>query len=257
MLSATATATATAGVVFGSNWITLLATPTRLLYFCHSAAAAVSDFPLTINITRRPRHRLRKNSCSFYSTSSPFPSILTEPDDGNQKKSVNDARYSSLRILEWDKLCDLVSSFATTSLGREACKEQLWSLNHTYQHSLILLKETNAAVQMHNHGACRLDFSSINLLLVTLLFYFFSCFWILNCSPSVWFFLFLWLENIQVKSGLRNARRGGLPINANEAMAVAAILESAYFLQLNLKAAIKEDADWYNRFMPLSQLVGT
>lgn len=222
MLSATATATA--GVVFGSNWITLLATPTRLLYFCHSAAAAAaSDFPLTINITRRPRHRLRKNSCSFYSTSSPFPSILTEPDDGNQKKSVNDARYSSLRILEWDKLCDLVSSFATTSLGREACKEQLWSLNHTYQHSLILLKETNAAVQMHNHGACRLDFSSINLLLV--------------------------------KSGLRNARRGGLPINANEAMAVAAILESAYFLQLNLKAAIKEDADWYNRFMPLSQLI--
>ncbi|KAJ6887646.1 hypothetical protein NC652_028799 [Populus alba x Populus x berolinensis] len=220
--TATATATATAGVVFGSNWITLLTTPTRLLYFCHSAAAA-SDFPLTINVTRRPRHRLRKNSCSFSSTSSPFPSILTEPDDGNQKKSVNDARYSSLRILEWDKLCDLVSSFATTSLGREACKEQLWSLNHTYQHSLILLKETNAAVQMHNHGACRLDFSSINLLLV--------------------------------KSGLRNARRGGLPINANEAMAVAAILESAYFLQLNLKAAIKEDADWYNRFMPLSQLI--
>ncbi|KAG6753558.1 hypothetical protein POTOM_041536 [Populus tomentosa] len=212
MLSATATATATAGVVFGSNWITLLTTPTRLLYFCHSAAAA-SDFPLTINVTRRPRHRLRKNSCSFSSTSSPFPSILTEPDDGNQKKSVNDARYSSLRILEWDKLCDLVSSFATTSLGREACKEQLWSLNHTYQHSLILLKETNAAVQMHNHGACRLDFSSINLLLVTLLFYFFS------------------------------------------SMAVAAILESAYFLQLNLKAAIKEDADWYNRFMPLSQLI--
>ncbi|KAJ6376245.1 hypothetical protein OIU77_001088 [Salix suchowensis] len=38
-------------------------------------------------------------------------------------------------------------------------------------------------------------------------------------------------------------------------MAVAAILESAYFLQLNLKAAIKEDADWHNRFMPLSQLI--
>lgn len=68
-------------------------------------------------------------------------------------------------------------------------------------------------------------------------------------------FFFICLENIQVKSGLRNARRGGLPINANEAMAVAAILESAYFLQLNLKAAIKEDADWYNRFMPLSQLI--
>uniref|UniRef100_A0A6N2LMR9 DNA mismatch repair proteins mutS family domain-containing protein n=1 Tax=Salix viminalis TaxID=40686 RepID=A0A6N2LMR9_SALVM len=218
-----ATATATAGVVLGSNWITSLTTTTRLIFFCQStAAAAASDFPLTINITRRPRHRLRNNSCSFSSTSSPFPSILTAPDDDNQKKSDNDARYSSLRVLEWDKLCDLVSSFATTSLGREACKEQLWSLNHTYQHSLILLKETNAAVQMHNHGACRLDFSSINLLLV--------------------------------KSGLRNARWGS-PIKANEAMAVAAILESAYFLQLNLKAAIKEDADWHNRFMPLSQLI--
>ncbi|KAJ6672972.1 DNA MISMATCH REPAIR PROTEIN MUTS FAMILY MEMBER [Salix viminalis] len=220
MLSATATATASAGLVLGSNWITSLTTTTRLIFFCQSTAA--SDLPLTINITRRPRHRLRYNSCSFSSTSSPFPSILTAPDDDNQKKSDNDARYSSLRVLEWDKLCDLVSSFATTSLGREACKEQLWSLNHTYQHSLILLKETNAAVQMHNHGACRLDFSSINLLLV--------------------------------KSGLRNARWGS-PIKANEAMAVAAILESAYFLQLNLKAAIKEDADWHNRFMPLSQLI--
>ncbi|KAJ6359519.1 hypothetical protein OIU76_001115 [Salix suchowensis] len=218
-----ATATASAGVVLGSNWITSLTTTTRLIIFCQStAAAAASDFPLTINITRRPRHRLRNNSCSFSSTSSPFPSVLTAPDDDNQKKSDNDARYSSLRVLEWDKLCDLVSSFATTSLGREACKEQLWSLNHTYQDSLILLKETNAAVQMHNHGACRLDFSSINLLLV--------------------------------KSGLRNARWGS-PIKANEAMAVAAILESAYFLQLNLKAAIKEDADWHNRFMPLSQLI--
>ncbi|KAG5233608.1 endonuclease MutS [Salix suchowensis] len=218
-----ATATASAGVVLGSNWITSLTTTTRLINFCQStAAAAASDFPLTINITRRPRHRLRNNSCSFSSTSSPFPSVLTAPDDDDQKKSDNDARYSSLRVLEWDKLCDLVSSFATTSLGREACKEQLWSLNHTYQDSLILLKETNAAVQMHNHGACRLDFSSINLLLV--------------------------------KSGLRNARWGS-PIKANEAMAVAAILESAYFLQLNLKAAIKEDADWHNRFMPLSQLI--
>ncbi|KAJ6387687.1 hypothetical protein OIU78_017397 [Salix suchowensis] len=223
MFSATATATASAGVVLGSNWITSLTTTTRLIFFCQStAAAAASDFPLTINIARRPRHRLRNNSCSFSSTSSPFPSILTAPDDDSQKKSDNDARYSSLRVLEWDKLCDLVSSFATTSLGREACKEQLWSLNHTYQDSLILLKETNAAVQMHNHGACRLDFSSINLLLV--------------------------------KSGLRNARWGS-PIKANEAMAVAAILESAYFLQLNLKAAIKEDADWHNRFMPLSQLI--
>lgn len=30
--------------------------------------------------------------------------------------------HDSLRVLEWDKLCDSVASFARTSLGREATK---------------------------------------------------------------------------------------------------------------------------------------
>jgi len=30
--------------------------------------------------------------------------------------------HDSLRVLEWDKLCDVVASFATTSLGRQALK---------------------------------------------------------------------------------------------------------------------------------------
>ncbi|XP_021652858.2 uncharacterized protein LOC110644409 isoform X3 [Hevea brasiliensis] len=38
-------------------------------------------------------------------------------------------------------------------------------------------------------------------------------------------------------------------------MAVKAMLELADCLRLNLEAAIKEDADWYNRFMPLSQMI--
>jgi len=33
--------------------------------------------------------------------------------------------HDSLRVLEWDKLSDLVSSFATTSLGRHALKVSL------------------------------------------------------------------------------------------------------------------------------------
>lgn len=58
----------------------------------------------------------------------------------------------------------------------------------------------------------------------------------------------------KVKSAIGHARRG-LPLGANEAMAVKDMLEFADVLRLNLEAAIKEDADWYNRFMPLSQMV--
>lgn len=42
-----------------------------------------------------------------------------------------------------------------------------------------------------------------------------------------------------------------------EAMAVVALLELADTLQLNLKGAIKEDSDWYGRFMPLTEMVNT
>jgi hypothetical protein len=38
-------------------------------------------------------------------------------------------------------------------------------------------------------------------------------------------------------------------------MAVAALLQLAETLQFNLKAAIKEDADWYGHFMPLTEEV--
>jgi hypothetical protein len=40
--------------------------------------------------------------------------------------------HDSLRVLEWDKLSDLVSSFATTSLGRHALKVTLSFLPFLY-----------------------------------------------------------------------------------------------------------------------------
>lgn len=44
---------------------------------------------------------------------------------------------------------------------------QLWTLNQTYEESMRLLGETNAAVEMHNHGGCAMDFSGIDIGLVS------------------------------------------------------------------------------------------
>lgn len=46
---------------------------------------------------------------------------------------------------------------------------QLWSSNWTYEESLRLLDETNAAVEMHKHGGCSLDLSGVDLHLVSAL----------------------------------------------------------------------------------------
>ncbi|PSS04520.1 Endonuclease [Actinidia chinensis var. chinensis] len=130
--------------------------------------------------------------------------------------------HDSLRLLEWDKLCDSVASFAGTSFGKEATKAQLWSLSQTYEESMRLLDETNAAVEMHKYGGCAMDFSGIDVVLV--------------------------------KSAIQHAR-GGLPVNGSEAIAIVALLQFAENLQFNLKSAIKEDAEWHQRFMPLTQMV--
>lgn len=129
---------------------------------------------------------------------------------------------SSLNLLEWDKLCESVSSFAGTSLGREASKSQLWQLSHTYEDSMRLLGETNAAVEMHKHGDIVLDFSSIDITLV--------------------------------KSAIQHAHRS-LPVEGNEALAILTLLQLAETLQLNLKAAIKKDPDWYQRVTPVADMI--
>ncbi|CAK9324302.1 unnamed protein product [Citrullus colocynthis] len=139
-------------------------------------------------------------------------------NDSNQ----HSIHMDSLRALEWDKLCDSVASFARTSLGRQAIKAQLWSLNWTYEESLRLLDETNAAVEMHKHGGCSLDLSGVNLHLV--------------------------------KSAIEHAQRS-LPMDGKEAVAIATLLQFADMLQFNLKTAIQEDADWSTRFMPLTKVI--
>lgn len=44
-------------------------------------------------------------------------------------------------------------------------------------------------------------------------------------------------------------------MEGDEAMAVVSLLQFAETLQISLKVAIKEDADWYRRFMPLTEVV--
>ncbi|XP_034204088.1 endonuclease MutS2 isoform X3 [Prunus dulcis] len=173
-------------------------------------------------------------SCATFGVGNPIVSLSKFSNRANflkrssissanyQSHKISQAHYDSLRVLEWDKLCDSVASFARTSLGREATKAQLWYLNQTYEESLRLLDETNAAVEMRKHGACSLDFSGLNVVLV--------------------------------QSAIQHARRSS-PLDGNEALAVAALLQCAEVLQSNLKVAIKEDADWYTRFMPLSPVI--
>lgn len=85
-----------------------------------------------------------------------------------------------------------------------------------------LLQETNAAVEILKHGGCSLDFTSVNLLLV--------------------------------KSAIQHVRRVQA-VNGIEALAIVDLLQLVENLQMNLRAAIKEDSDWYTRFMPLTDQV--
>ncbi|XP_057442336.1 uncharacterized protein LOC130734057 isoform X2 [Lotus japonicus] len=161
---------------------------------------------------------------SFTTTISVFPITITKLKQQRHRQIVAAASIhdDSLRVLEWDKLCDLVATFATTSLGRQALKAQLWSVDRTYEESLKLLDETNAAVEMHKHGACRLHLGHIDALLV--------------------------------KTAIQNARRS-IHVTGYEARAIWALLLCADTLQGDLKAAIKQDKDWYGRFMPLTEVI--
>ncbi|KAH7543693.1 hypothetical protein JRO89_XS15G0001300 [Xanthoceras sorbifolium] len=162
----------------------------------------------------------RTPTCNFaLFCSSVSVSVFNNNNNNNKSSRVVS---ESLRVLEWDKLCNSVSSFARTSLGRQATLTQLRSTNPTYPDSLRLLDETNAAIEMLKHGACSLDLTGIHLHLV--------------------------------KSAIQHARRT-LPLEANEALALVALLEFSQSLQLTLKSVIKQDADWYTRFMPLTHLI--
>lgn len=60
--------------------------------------------------------------------------------------------------------------------------------------------------------------------------------------------------SVKVKSAIQHARRA-LPLEAKEGIAVASLLLFVDDLQLSLKGAIKQDADWYTRFMPVTKMV--
>ncbi|XP_009629933.1 uncharacterized protein [Nicotiana tomentosiformis] len=149
--------------------------------------------------------------------------FLNKPLDSSSAPASNQPSIlvDSLRVLEWDKLCDSVASFAGTSLGKVALKEQLGYLNQTFEDSLRLLEETNAAVEMNKYGAM-MEFNGIDIELV--------------------------------KTALQVAHRG-FPVSGTEAMNVVALLQFVEMLQSNVKSAIKQDAEWYQRFMPLTEMI--
>nr|XP_043631288.1 endonuclease MutS2 isoform X2 [Erigeron canadensis] len=130
---------------------------------------------------------------------------------------------SSRRVLEWDKVCDGVASFAGTSLGTQQTKAQLLESSSSFQESVRLLTETDAAVAMHtHHSSLIMDFTSLRITLVQ------SC--------------------------IQNAHRG-FPLLGSEAVALASIISLADSLQTNLISAIKQDSDCLSRFMPVSQMI--
>lgn len=57
-----------------------------------------------------------------------------------------------------------------------------------------------------------------------------------------------------MQTAIQNARRT-IPVTGYEARAVLALLQSSDSLQGDLKATLKQDKDWYSRFMPLSEVV--
>ncbi|KAL0321607.1 UNVERIFIED_CONTAM: hypothetical protein Scaly_2457100 [Sesamum calycinum] len=147
--------------------------------------------------------------------------VAAASGDSSMNRDQPSVVLDSLRVLQWDQLCDCVASFAGTSLGKKAVKEQLWNLDKAYEDSVRLLEETSAAVEMQKYGAI-MEFSGIDVSLV--------------------------------ESGIKCARRG-FPVSGSEAMALVTLLQFADALQLNVKAAIKEDSDWFRRFMPLSEMI--
>ncbi|KAJ4954954.1 hypothetical protein NE237_011737 [Protea cynaroides] len=158
-------------------------------------------------------------SSARFRTKALFRQLHSNSNDLAKKSTV---LHDSLRVLEWDKVCDFVASFAGTSLGREATKTELWSLNQSYEESRALLAETYAAVEMLKYGGFVMDFSAMDV--------------------------------VTVKSAIQHASRG-LPVYGNEAIAISGLLQFAKMVQFNLNCALKEDSDCYSRFMPLSEVI--
>lgn len=75
--------------------------------FSCTAIISIATFPITIKINK------------FHHTNTHAHALTQSLPASSSSSSIH---HDSLRVLEWDKLSDLVASFATTSLGREAVK---------------------------------------------------------------------------------------------------------------------------------------
>ncbi|TVU32050.1 hypothetical protein EJB05_23766, partial [Eragrostis curvula] len=129
----------------------------------------------------------------------------------------------SLSLLEWGKVCDAVASFAGTAHGRDATKKQLWEVEDvSYEQSRRLLQETEAAVWLLDNAGGAMDFSG--------------------------------LDTVAVESAI-HCVSGGAVIKGLEAIAVAVLMLFVESLQINIKAAMKQDEDSHNRLMPLTETV--
>ncbi|KAK8963529.1 hypothetical protein KSP40_PGU005971 [Platanthera guangdongensis] len=216
----------------------------------------------------------------------PYPLFKTcstlrqlKPAAGENNNSKSAAVSDSLRLLEWDKVCELVSSFAGTQLGRETSKAQLWySPELCYEDSRMLLEETSAAIELINHGGGGLDFAGIDVVLVkSAIVHASKSFPITGLEALAVACLIVFAENLQdtvevavkedaecymrfmplaemVKSAIVQASKS-FPITGLEALAVACLIEFAENLQDTVEVAVKEDAECYRRFMPLAEMI--
>ncbi|KAL6903546.1 hypothetical protein ACP4OV_004359 [Aristida adscensionis] len=137
--------------------------------------------------------------------------------------STSSPSARTLRLLEWGRVCDAVASFAGTAHGRDATKEQLWEVEEvSYEQSRRLLQETEAAVWLLDNAGGAMDFSG--------------------------------LDTVAVESAIHCAS-GGAIIKGLEATAVASLMLFVESLQVNIKAAMKQDEDSQSRFMSLTETI--
>lgn len=80
------------------------------------------------------RNRVNLSFISSSSSSSSAPTLIC--------RSKSKSQTDSLRVLEWDKLCDVVASFARTSLGRQATKVSTFFSKNVMSVKLLCFKLT-------------------------------------------------------------------------------------------------------------------